>query len=158
MVILYTENTGAISEAPNRIYLTYGEFKFSDDVLRFTVAHEMAHLHLNHHAELKAVSIATTGAMLAANFVVPGAGLLNHAVNPAVVNNFSKTKEFEADKKAFDVCVKCLKMPPERVLKAIDEIRSRAGDGGGFWSTHPSWEDRIENITGSATPQQTIPH
>jgi len=147
-IILHTNDPGAMSEAPNRIYLTYGEFKSSnDDMLRFTVAHEMAHLRLGHHAEVKGVSIATTGAMLAANFIVPGAGLLNHAVNPAVTNNFSKTREFEADKKAVEVMEKCLHIPRERVLKAFEFHRDHCKDGGGFWSTHPSWDERIKNIS-----------
>ena len=145
LLISYTEEVFAMSEAPNRIFLSYGQLKAPDDDLIFTLAHEMAHLHLGHHAQVKTVSGITTGAMIAANFVVPGVGLINHAVNPAVSNNFTKTKELEADKKAVEVMENCLHIPHERIIKLFESYRNCSG--GGFWSTHPSWDDRIENIS-----------
>jgi len=144
--ILISESDAPVAwaEAPNKIGFTHGLFKKYDDAsLKFIIAHEIAHLRLGHHAEVKGVSIATTGAMIAANFVIPGVGLLNHAVNPAVTRSFSRSAELEADKKAAEACIKCLKISPDKIIQTVSQF---SGDGG-FWSTHPSWEDRIKNIS-----------
>ncbi|MDD5233491.1 MAG: M48 family metalloprotease [Syntrophales bacterium] len=74
-----------MSEAPNRIYLSYGQLKAPDD------------------------------------------------------------EELEADKKAVEVMENCLHIPHERIIKLFESYRNCSG--GGFWSTHPSWDDRIENIS-----------
>ncbi|MDD2671824.1 MAG: M48 family metalloprotease [Syntrophales bacterium] len=143
--LYYVENDDATAwcDSPDQIFMTWGLFrKYDDDSLRFIIAHEIAHLYLGHYAEIRAVSAVTTAGMLAANFVVPGVGIFNHAVNPAVRKNFTKTRELEADKKAAEVCMKCLKMSQEKIIQTVSQF---SGDGG-FWASHPSVQDRIRNI------------
>jgi hypothetical protein len=44
--------------------------------------------------------------MLVANAFIPGVGLLNHVINPAVTNNaVSKPQELEADLAAYKACL-----------------------------------------------------
>lgn len=133
------------------IYFTTGMFVFDDDAIALILAHEIAHDQLGHISSVRSVSYATTGAMMIVNFIIPGAGALNHAVNPAVTRNYSKSKELEADTKAVEICEKCLGMPREKIVSVFHSMKNKTGTGGGFWSTHPSWEDRIANI-------KTLPH
>ncbi len=130
----------------DRIFVTEsGIRKFSDNTLKFVLAHEIAHSKLKHIQKKVAASYVVTGVMTVVNVFIPGAGWLNYAINPAVVNNFSKFQEYDADKEAAKVG-ECLGMSPAHVIEAMEETRSFTGKGGSFWSQHPAWNDRIENI------------
>jgi len=129
----------------DKVYFTEGLFDLDDDTLKFVMAHEISHLKLNHLKTIKKVSYATTGVMMVVNFVIPGAGLLNYLVNPAVVNNFTKTQEYEADKLASKTCL-CLGISIDRQVEILKNLKKAIADGGKFWDRHPSWDDRIANI------------
>jgi Zn-dependent protease with chaperone function len=134
--------------------LTYlaGMLKSDDDVLIFVTAHELAHFQLGHHQKRMGVSAATTYAMLVVNSVVPGAGLLNRAINPAITNNFSKTQELDADGAAAKACMRCLGFSKEKVIEIMQRKKNMAAaDGGGFWDKHPSWDERIAHVEGLLT-------
>jgi Zn-dependent protease with chaperone function len=130
----------------NDVFITEGLIQQGIDVVNFTVTHELSHVKLKHVRNKKIVSYTTTGIMVAAGFVVPGIGLLNHVVNPAVTNNFSKSQEYDADKLASETLIKCFNMPLEIQTEILQNLRSSMKEGGGFWSNHPAWEDRIKNI------------
>lgn len=127
------------------IVVTEGLFAFDDNTIRFVLAHEIAHEKLNHAQIRRGVSWGVTGAMMIVNVVVPGAGLLNHVVNPAVTNNYSKKQETEADITAYKACL-CMGMNKEGVIKSLRSIQESTEDAGGFWDKHPSWNDRIKAI------------
>lgn len=121
--------------------------KYDDDILVFMAAHEIAHDKLGHVSKKIAVSSTITGAMIVANVLLPGAGLLNHIINPTITNNYSKTQEYDADQLASDFCVKCFGISIEKQIAIMQNIkRISKSSGGGFWATHPSWNDRIKNI------------
>jgi Zn-dependent protease with chaperone function len=125
-------------------YVTVGAFELDDDAVTFIVAHELSHVKLSHVRDKRLLSLGITAGMLVVNTLLPGAGLLNHLVNPAVVNNFSKPQELEADKLASEVCLR-LGINISKQVVIMNELR-KVADGGGFWSQHPSWDDRIANI------------
>ena len=129
----------------DKIYFTESMFKFDDNTLKFIMDHEMSHGKLGHITEIKTVSYVTTGAMMVVNVFVPGAGYLNHVINPAVCNNYSKTQELEADKEASKACL-CLGISIEKQVEILENMKLITQDGGGFWARHPSWDDRIVNI------------
>ena len=109
------------------------------------MCHEIAHNKLGHLANLQITSYVTTGVMIAVDMILPGAGLLNYFINPAVVNNFSKTQEFEADTEASKACL-CLGISISDQIEMLKKLKSATDDSGGFWDRHPSWDERIENI------------
>jgi Zn-dependent protease with chaperone function len=142
-----SKEPNAFMDSEGSIIFTLGIFPpFDDETLKFVTAHEIAHHKLGHISKAWGVSIATTGAMMILNVFVPGAGLLNHAVNPAVVNNYTKTQELEADRMASDVSEKCLKISKERQIEILIAMKNKLRDAGGFWDRHPSWDERIQNI------------
>ncbi len=132
----------------DKIYFTESMFNLDDNTLKFIMAHEMSHGKLGHITEIRTVSYVTTGAMMVVNVFVPGAGYLNHVINPAVCNNYSKTQELEADKEASKACL-CLGISIEQQVEILENLRLTVKDGGGFWDRHPSWDDRIANIKAS---------
>lgn len=129
----------------DKLYFTEEIFAFDDDVLKFVMCHEIAHNKLGHLAKRKTVSYITTGVMIVADIIIPGVGLLNYLANPAVVNNFSKKQEFEADTEASKACL-CLGILISEQIEMLKKLKSATDDSGGFWDQHPSWDERIENI------------
>jgi Zn-dependent protease with chaperone function len=139
-----SEEPNAMVGDDNIVVLTSGFFKHSNEVLAFVIAHELAHVKLNHVRNIRAVSVATTGAFIVIGVFIPGAASLNHIVNPAVTNNYSKSQEYEADKLASETLTKCFKFTIEKQVQILQEMDD--GSKGGFWATHPAWKDRIEAI------------
>lgn len=139
---------------PPNAYYGFGEviidvnlfLEHDNDTMAFIIAHEFAHAKLNHVTKRLAVSYATSGIMMATGFIVPGLGYINYVINPAVTNNFSKTQEYDADRMASETLIKCLNIPVDKQIHILEIIKSGSGSGGGFWSSHPSWDDRIANI------------
>jgi Zn-dependent protease with chaperone function/predicted small secreted protein len=120
---------------------------WDEDTLTLVAAHEIAHDKLGHVAKTMGVSYTTSTIMAIAGFIVPGLGYLDLIVNPAVTNNFSKLQEYDADRLAAESCNKCFGMTNERQLEILRSMKRQSkNDGGGFFSTHPAWNDRIENI------------
>jgi Zn-dependent protease with chaperone function len=141
-----SEKPNAWVNGENEIIITEGLFQFDNDTITFVLAHEVSHIKLKHVQSKQAVSIATTGVFIVLGAFIPGAGLLNYAVNPAVTNNYSKTQEYEADKLASEVLTKCFNIPVDKQIQILQGMRSNTKDGGGFWDQHPSWAERIKNI------------
>lgn len=140
------KGANAMADGDGNVILTEGLFDYPDETLGFVISHELAHVKLRHLNKRKGASLAITGVMVAVGFIVPGAGSLNHLVNPAVVNNYSKVQEDEADMLAYKTCL-CIKMTKKHVLHGMTAVRPEAtGSGGGFFDTHRSWTDRIETI------------
>lgn len=133
-------------DSDNKVYLTEGLFRFDDDTIAFVIAHELSHVKLKHVQNKRTVSLATTGVMIVAGVIVPGLGLLNYAVNPAVTNNYSKFQEYDADKLAAETLVKCFNIAIDKQVQILQYMQANTTDAGGFWDQHPSWSDRIENI------------
>lgn len=131
--------------------------KFDNDTLTFVAAHEIAHDKLGHVAKKIAVSSTITGAMVVANIFLPGAGLLNHIINPTITNNYNKTQEYDADQMASDYCAQCFDMSIERQIAIMQriEIISKSS-GGGFWASHPSWENRIKSVASTTKSSSQI--
>ncbi|MDD5167977.1 MAG: M48 family metalloprotease, partial [Syntrophales bacterium] len=92
------------------VLLTEGMVHQADDVLRFVIAHEIAHYQLGHIAKSHLASGVVSTIMAGLGFIIPGAGLLNYVVNPAVVRNFSKSQELDADSFASKACL-CMGIP-----------------------------------------------
>ena len=135
-----------------RVFLTEGAFVLDDESLTFILAHELSHLKLDHYGNRINASYATSGAMLILNQIVPGIGYAGLLVNKAVVNNFSKAQEYDADKMASEACRRCFDISVEKQVHILQNLKSFSSDSGGFWDTHPALGDRIKNISRPAPP------
>jgi Zn-dependent protease with chaperone function len=130
----------------NVVFLTEGLFKYDDNAITFIITHELSHAKLKHLRNRQTVSLATTGAMMVLGFIVPGAGVLNHLINPAITNNFSKSQEYDADRLASETLVSCFNLSIDKQIHVFESLKKDLAEGGGFWDQHPLWDDRIENI------------
>ncbi len=143
------------SEMPNasidgsNIIITTGALSlFDDNELNALCAHEVAHKIKGHYGKKVVVSTLVTGTFIGLGYLIPGVGLLNHAVNPLVTKGFSRTVEMEADETAIKAMPQ-LALPKNtysRMLKRLHEYEIEKGiqSDGGWLATHPALIDRIK--------------
>jgi len=105
------------------------------------VAHELAHYKLGHIGKRQAASYLTTALMLGLNMIVPGAGLINLAVNPLVTSGFSRSQELDADQEAVRMWG-----TKEKYVKALQWIYEGINQQTGIMATHPPLDERIDNL------------
>lgn len=146
-IVPYSSNDVNGGYINGKIYLSTALFAYSNDVIGYILAHEIAHQRYDHQSSRSAVSMGVTGVMLVAGAIVPGLGLLNHVVNPLVTRNvISKPQELEADFAAYKACI-CMGMTKDDVVASMKSIRDSDGqEGGGVWAAHPPWSERIKYI------------
>jgi Zn-dependent protease with chaperone function len=152
--VVNSQNVNASMDSNKHIYMTEGLLKLDTDSIMLVSLHELGHDKLGHIYKRAAVSYGITTALIVANVFLPGVGLLNHALNPAVTNNFSKSQEYDADRFAAEACIRCFGFTKEQVVKIMNNLSLK---GGGFWSTHPSLEDRVKNVQ-EINPELNQPH
>lgn len=136
----------------NLVGLTTGLMNAMDDEeLAFVVAHEVSHNILGHYSKKVIASEATTAALRVANVFIPGIGLLNLLVNPAVTNAFSREFELDADRKAAEIVLNSMNVPVEDSMAALLRIKVHYGDSSTFilFASHPPVDDRVQNLATS---------
>jgi predicted Zn-dependent protease len=144
LVVSPNKEVNAFIDYKPTLYLTEGLMNMSDETIMLVVAHEFSHIKLGHVYKKAIVTYGITGVMLASNLIIPGLGHLNHIVNPAITNNYGKVHELDADRLAVESCIRCFGFTKEQ---SIEILKSLSLEGGGFWDSHPSLQDRVENIS-----------
>ena len=126
---------------------------FDDEELTFIMAHEVAHCKLNHVGKKAGLSLGISAIFTVAGVFVPGAGLLDYAVNPLATSAYSRSQETDADILAVNT-LKKLGMssdPAIRSFKILDNIAVQKGikdnERIGILDDHPSLQARIQKIS-----------
>ncbi len=157
--ILDTEEVNAISTPGGHILVTRGllECAKSEDALAAVIAHEIAHIQLGHSVKSIRSSRATNELVQAAqagyNATMSNSQLLtgfsdsvDDIVNKVVNSGYSKTQEFQADKKALSL-MSDAGYDPAAMQDMLSLLKEKeAGQTAGFCKTHPSAESRLKNI------------
>lgn len=125
---------------------------FDDEELTFIMAHEVAHCKLNHVQKKAGLSLGISAIFTVAGVFVPGASLLDYAVNPLATSAYSRSQETDADILAVST-LKKLGMssdPAIRSFKILDNIALQKGiketERVGILDDHPSLQARIRKI------------
>ncbi|MCL2558728.1 MAG: M48 family metallopeptidase [Treponema sp.] len=160
--ILDSEEINAFATPGGHIFLTRALVASapSEDALAAVIAHEIAHIQLEHG--LRSIrnsrftnALLVTGGAAVDVFGGPDNQLselvdvfgesVNEVVTTLVVNGFSRVQEFEADEVAMGLLALAGYEPSALldVLRALEA--NQPGRYGGFNSTHPSPRDRIAN-------------
>jgi predicted Zn-dependent protease len=169
LMILDSEEVNAFASSGGHIFVTKGLIRSasSEDSLAGIIAHEVAHIQLQHSIQaIKAsrktdawVSSGIAALNVASTFLDDNVPLLddltetvnefgddiNGAISNLVDNGYSQVQEFQADNLALDL----LTATGYESSTYIEMLRgleaSQAKVSGGFNSTHPSPEARIAN-------------
>ena len=160
VMILDSEEINAFATSGGHIFVTRGLIASarSEDALASVIAHEIAHIQLQH--SIKAIrtsritqAIMITGASAAGavtgNDVNEMTGIFNETVGDIVstlVNNgYSQSQEFDADNLALSLLASAGYNPSGLIdmLRELDRVQGR--QPGGFNRTHPTPARRLAN-------------
>jgi predicted Zn-dependent protease len=154
VLILDSPEINAFATSGGHIFVTLGlvEAAGSEDALAAVIAHEIAHIHLQHGVELiqnlrltqdlsafgdRAIDIATREASLEARrnrF----AGEVREMVNALVVHGYAQAQEFEADSQALALLA-AAGYEPVSLIEVLQVLETTQGSHpGGFNKTHPA--------------------
>ena len=144
----------ALLASPNVVAYSAGEatFYFSEGLLRqppavidAISARQVAHAVLGHAGQRAALSWSVTAGFTVLGFVVPGASLLDFAVNPLIVRAFTRDQVIAADRRTVEMLRAMGHPMPQRTL-AIALRAAHAANGapiGGWLATEPSLDERL---------------
>ncbi len=145
-------NAFAMADGTVRVYSGLME-AMPDDELRAVILHEIGHVVLDHSYDQMKKQLYTNAAFQA--LVSAGGTIgdltqsqLGNIAYTAINAKFSQEDELEADRYA----VKSLHRmgrDPYAMKRAIKTLQEKAGGGGGFLSSHPSNQTRIDKIEGT---------
>jgi predicted Zn-dependent protease len=160
VMILDSGEINAFATSGGHIYITRGLVAAakSEDALAGVVAHEIAHIQLQH--SIKAIKTSRITQALIVTGLAAGGAAANYDVNEltdifsesvgeivqTLVNNgYSQTQEFEADKTALSLLASA-GYNPSGLIDMLRELnRNQNRSTGGFNKTHPSPASRIAN-------------
>jgi len=159
VAILDSQEINAFATSGGHIFVTRGLINAarSEDALASVIAHEIAHIQLQH--SIKAIrSSRITQAILVTGAATAGAAagmdvseltsVFNESVGEIVqtmVNSgYSQTQEFEADTLAMSLLASA-GYNPSGLIDMLNMLRTIQVSNSGFGRTHPSPEQRISN-------------
>jgi len=169
VMILDSNEFNAFATPGGHIFITkrLASSASSEDMLAAVIAHELAHIVLNHgvniinetKVENELSAVADWAADVAAKQSPEAAraatfrNSITRNVDILMRSGYSQRQEFEADLEAVVMLAKAGYDPNalKEVLKVLQS--ARGSSSGGFYSTHPSPEQRIANIEVLKTPK-----
>jgi len=164
VAILDSTEINAFATSGGHILMTRGLINAaaSEDMLAGVIAHEIAHIQLQH--SIKAIkSSRITQALMVTGTSAAGAATgmnvnqltdvfnesVGEIVQTMVSNGFSQTQEFDADNKALSLMADA-GYNPQGLIEMLNQLKAvQSKTTGGFNKTHPSPDQRIANVTKS---------
>jgi predicted Zn-dependent protease len=154
--ILDSPEINAFASSGGHIFITRGllECAASEDTLAAVIAHEIAHIQLQH--SIKAIksgrvinAIATTSSSVASIALSELTDILNEASGEIVTtltNGYAQDLEFAADKMALELLADAGYEPSSLVTMLQVLAKNQTNNPGGFSKTHPVPEERIARV------------
>ena len=118
----------------------------NDDQLRGVLAHEIAHDDLGHPAKMQLVGTGLSLGTALLERVFPGSGAVAPIAGTLIASSYSRPQEFEADRHGVTI-LRRAGYSKEVMVRALTWIMQVQGNsGGGFLSTHPATDERIQAL------------
>jgi predicted Zn-dependent protease len=160
VAILDSAEINAFATSGGHIFVTRGLIAAakSEDALAGVIAHEIAHIQLQHSIKAIRTSRITNAVLITGTSAAGAATGLNvneltdvfnesvgEIVNTMVNSGYSQQQEFEADNYALSLLAST-KYSPSGLLDMLKELRTaQSTQSGGFNKTHPTPAQRISN-------------
>ncbi len=137
----------AANAGGGQFYVTTGLLqKASEEQLRGILAHEIAHEDLGHVAKLQTLGAGLGLGIVLLEQLLPGSSAVTPLAGNLIARGYSRNEEYAADKHGVTI-LKRAGYSKEVLINALIWVsRASGGGGGGFLSTHPATDDRIEEL------------
>jgi predicted Zn-dependent protease len=160
VAILDTEEINAFATSGGHIFITQGLIACTstEDELASVIAHEIAHIQLQHGLtsirNSRYIKAATSGLLAGLSTATGGdiaelADIMGDSVGEIMVTminkGYSKEQEYEADSTALSLLT-AAGYEPSSILGMLHALEKIEQGGSGFGKTHPSPRDRISNV------------
>jgi predicted Zn-dependent protease len=176
VMILDSDEINAFATSGGHIFITRGLIAAakSEDALAGVVAHEIAHIQLQHSVKSIKTSRITQALLITGTSAAGAAAgydvneltdVFNESVGEIITtmvnNGYSQTQEFDADNTALGLLA-ATGYNPSGLLEMLRELTNiQQGNSGGFNKTHPAPAQRIANAEKSLSKHRvtdTSPH
>ncbi|MGH7833568.1 MAG: M48 family metallopeptidase [Candidatus Binatia bacterium] len=118
----------------------------NDEQLRGVLAHEIAHDDLGHASKLQLLTAGLGIGAALLEQLFPGSGALAPLAGNLIVGNYTRPQELEADRHAVTI-LRRAGYSKNVMIGALNWImRVEGNNGGGFLSTHPATNERIQAL------------
>ncbi len=147
--VIDSPDINAANAGSGQFYVTTGLLqKANEEQLRGVLAHEIAHEDLGHVAKTQALGTGLQIGTIILDQIIPGSGVVTPLVaDLGVLRPFSRKEEYAADKHGAEILTRAGYNGKQVMADTLGWlIKSTGGGGGGFLSTHPGTEDRIERV------------
>lgn len=146
--VINDPNINAANAGGGEFQVTTGLLqKANDEQLRGVLAHEIAHDDLGHVASAQALGTGLNIGVILLEQFLPGSSAVTPIAGALIANSYSRSEELAADRHAVGI-LRRAGYSKEVMIDALAWLmRSSGGDsGGGFLSTHPGTEARINAL------------
>lgn len=145
--ILDDSRINAASAGNGEFYVTRGLLERANDrQLAGVLAHEIAHDDLKHVAKAQILGTGLNVGMIILDQIFPGSGALTPIAGQLVMNKYTQSEEYAADRRGMEILQKA-GLPPSIMADTLTWLmQTEGGSSGGFFSTHPATGDRIEAL------------
>lgn len=165
--LLDSDEINAYATSSGIIFITRGLYDAvtTEDELAAVIAHELAHIMLRHSTKAirssrwTEVTTAitepvTSDFMRNTTKFIPSSinladkldGMVSDITSELIIKGYSKVQEFEADRKAVQLLADAGYSPEAMISMLEILVLYQKKSQGGFFSTHPDPQDRIDNV------------
>ena len=121
--------------------------KANDEHLRGVLAHEIAHDDLGHVARAQTLGTGLNIGVILLEQLFPGSSAVTPIAGALIANSYSRSEELEADRHGVEILRRAGYSKEVMIGTLTWLLQTSGGDsGGGFLSTHPGIEDRIDAL------------
>jgi predicted Zn-dependent protease len=139
----------AANAGGGEFYVTTGLLtNANDEHLRGVLAHEIAHDDLGHVARAQVLGTGLNLGVILLERFIPGSSAVTPIAGALIARSYSRSEEFEADRHGVEILQRAgfPKGVMINTLSWLMRTSKNGAGGGGFLSTHPATEDRIEAL------------
>ena len=146
--VLDDPNINAANAGGGEFLVTTGLLqKANDEQLRGVLAHEIAHDDLGHVARAQTLGTGLNIGVILLEQFFPGSSVVTPIAGALIANSYSRSEELEADRHGVEILRRAGYSKAVMINTLTWLVQSSGGDkGGGFLSTHPATEDRIDAL------------
>ena len=123
--------------------------KANDEHLRGVLAHEIAHDDLGHVARAQTLGTGLNIGVILLEQLFPGSSVVTPIAGALIARSYSRSEELEADRQGVEILRRAGYSKQVMIDTLTWLMRTSGGDsggGGGFLSTHPGTEERIDAL------------